>query len=157
VSGPPHSPDPAVDLPPLVLRSRPLPRYLWLTVALYFLLTGTVFLARGMGGSAAGRPLVWRGAFGLLIGGCAAYFTARYCFSRLIIDERGFTLRGPLAETEVSWRAVIDWRRRPRAGGLAPNLLIVYGDGRRRLFVPLLYEESQALEVGLAQRGFPRY
>ncbi len=157
MSGPPHPPEPDVALPPLVLRGRPLPRYLGLTAALFFLLTGTAFLARGMEGSAPGRLLAWRGAIGLLIGGCAAYFTARYGFSRLIIDERGFTLSGPLGETVVPWSAVIEWRRRPRAGGLLPNVLIVFGDGRRRLFVPLLYEESQALEVGLAQRGFPRY
>ncbi|HYS78288.1 MAG TPA: YcxB family protein [Candidatus Dormibacteraeota bacterium] len=157
MSGPPHPPDPAAALPPLVLRSRPLPRYLWLTAAFYFLLTGTAFLARGLEGSVPGRLLVWRGAVGLVIGACAAYYTARYCFSRLIIDERGFRLRGPLGETEVPWSAVIEWRRRPRAGGLAANVLVVFGDGRRRLFIPLLYEESQALEVGLAQRGFPRY
>ena len=157
MSGAPHPPEPAVALPPLVLRSRPLPRYLGLTAALYFLLTGTAFLARGMEGSVPGRLLVWRGAIGLLIGGCAAYFTARYCFSRLILDGRGFRLRGPLGETEVAWGAVIEWRRRPRAGGLAPNILVLFGDERRRLFIPLLYEESQALEVGLAQRGFPRY
>ena len=157
MSGPRHPSGPADSLPPLVLRSRPLPRYLWLTAALYFLLTGTIFLARGMERYAAGSLFVWRGAVGLLIGACAAHYTARYGLARLVLDDRGFTLKGPLGETVVSWSEVVDWRRRPPAGGLAPNVLVVFGADRKRLFVPLIFEESHALEVGLAQRGFPRY
>ena len=144
-------------LPPLVLRCRPLPRCLWLVAALYFLLTGTAFLARGMEPSAAGSLHAWRGVLGLLVGVCAAYYTARYCFARLVLDDRGFSLQGPLGATEVSWSEIVDWRRRPPRGGPAPNVLILYGPQRRRLFVPLIYEESHALEVGLQQRGFPRY
>ena len=153
----PQPPDPGGGLPPLVLRSRPFPRYLWLVASLYFLLTGTGFLARGLEPSAPGSLFVWRGMIGLLIGACAAYYTTRYCFARLILDTRGFTLQGPLGGTAVTWSEVVDWRRRPRAGGLAPNVLVVFGADRKRLFVPLIYEESQALVVGLAQRGFPRY
>ncbi len=154
----PTDPDgPARALPPLVLNSRPLPRWLLLGAALCFLLTGTVFLARDLDGAAPRTPFVWRGALGLVLGAWAAYATARYGCARLILDERGFRLAGPLGETEVPWSEVVDWRRHPRSGGLAPGLFVVFGAERRRVFVPLIYEESQALEVGLAQRGFPRY
>ena len=147
----------AGGLPPLVLRCRPLPRTLWLVAALYFLVTGTVFLARGSEHSAVGSLHASRGVLGLLVGLCAAYYTARYCFARLILDDRGFRLQGPLGGTAVSWTEIVDWHRRPAKGGLAPNILILYGPDRRRLFVPLIYEESHALEVGLMQRGFPTY
>jgi len=152
----PRAPSPD-GLPPLVLRCRPLPRYLWLVAALYFLLTGTAFLARGMEPFALGSLYPWRGVLGVLVGVCAAYYTARYCFARLILDDRGFRLQGPLGATEVSWSEIVDWRRRPPKGGPAPNVLVLYGPDRRRLFVPLIYEESHALEVGLQQRAFPRY
>jgi hypothetical protein len=141
----------------MVLRCRPLPRYLWLFAALYFLLSGTVFLSRGIEASSGGGLQTSRGIIGLLVGVCAAYYTARYCFARLILDDRGFSLEGPLGGTAVSWRDVVDWRRRPPTGGPAPNILVLYGPNRRRLFVPLIYEESHALEVGLKQGGFPRY
>ena len=144
-------------LPPLVLRCRPFPRTLWLVSTLYFLVTGTIFLARDSQHSAAGGLYASRGVLGLLVGLCAAYYTARYCFARLILDDRGFRLQGPLGGTAVSWTEIVDWRRRPPKGGLAPNILVLYGPDRRRLFVPLIYEESHALEVGLMQRGFPRY
>ena len=144
-------------LPPLVLRCRPFPRTLWLVSTLYFLVTGTIFLARDSQHSAAGGLYASRGVLGLLVGLCAAYYTARYCFARLILDDRGFRLQGPLGQTAVSWTEVVDWRRRPPTGGPAPNILVLYGPDRRRLFVPLIYEESHALEVGLMQRGFPRY
>jgi len=45
----------------------------------------------------------------------------------------------------------------PSDGGPAPNILVLYGPDRRRLSCRLIYEESHALEVGLMQRGFPRY
>lgn len=157
MSRPPNPIEPARRLPPLVLRSRPLPRWLLPAAALYFLLTGTWFLARDLDRTAPRTSFVWRGVIGLVIGACAAYSAARYGFARLIIDERGFTLAGPLGVTEVLWNEVVDWRRRPRSGGLAAGLFVVFGAERRRLYVPLIYEESQALEVGLAQRGFPRY
>ncbi len=157
MSGPQHPAGSHDALPPLVLRCRLLPRSLHLAAALYFLLTGTAFLARGMEQPAPGNFMIWRGALGLLVGACAAYYTARYCFARLIIDDRGFRLSGPLGEKDVSWSEVVDWRRRPPTGGPVPNVLVLYGPGRRRLFVPLIYEESHALEVGLQQRGFPRY
>jgi hypothetical protein len=157
VSGPPHPPDLNHNLPPLVLRCRLLPRFLHLVAALYFLLTGTAFLARGMEHPAPGSLLVWRGALGLVVGACAAYYAARYCFARLIIEDRGFRLSGPLGETEVPWSDVVDWRRRPPRGGPFPNILVLHGPDRRRLFVPLIYEESHVLEIGLQQRGFPRY
>ena len=157
MSGPPPPSVPDSPLPPLVLRCRFLPRSLHLAAALYFLLTGTAFLARGMEQPAPGNLLIWRGVLGLLVGACAAYYTARYCFSRLIIDDRGFRLSGPLGDKVVSWSEVVDWRRRPPTGGPVPNILVLHGPDRRRLFVPLIYEESHALEVGLQQRGFPRY
>jgi len=157
VSGPPRPAGSHETLPPLVLRCRPLPRSLHLAAALYFLLTGTLFLARGMQQPVPGNLMIWRGAIGLLVGACAAYYTARYCFARLIIDDRGFTLSGLLGEKNVSWSDVVDWRRRPPSGGPVPNILVLHGPDRRRLFVPLIYEESHALEIGLQQRGFPRY
>jgi len=152
------SSEPARDpLPPLVLRCRPLPRLVHGLAALYFLTTGTLFLARGLDPSDRGSVLLWRGIAGLLVGACAAYYTARYCFARLVIDDHGFRLSGPLGERIVAWTEVVDWRRRPPRGGPVPNVLVVYGADRRRLFVPLVYEESHALEIGLQQRGFPRY
>jgi len=157
VNGPERPPASTGDLPPLVLRCRPLPRYLWLAAALYFLLTGTAFLALGAEPSARGSLYPWRGVLGLIVGVCAAYYTARYCFASLILDDRGFRLQGPLGGRGVAWSEVADWRRRPPKGGPAPNILVLYGAGKRRLFVPLIYEESHALEVGLQQRGFPRY
>lgn len=157
MSAAPHPDDRRRDLPPLVLRCRPLPRSLHLAAALYFLLTGTLFLARGMDQPSAGSALVWRGVAGLLVGACAAYYTARYCFARLVIDDRGFSLQGPLGERRVSWSEVVDWRRRPPRGGPVPNIVVLYGGERQRLFVPLIYEESHALEIGLQQRAFPRY
>jgi hypothetical protein len=157
VSGPERPPDSTGGLPPLVLHCRPLPRYLWLAAAIYFLLSGTVFLARGLQGPAGDLMRTGRGVIGLLVGVCAAYYTARFCFARLILDDRGFSLHGPLGGASVSWGEIVDWRRRPPRGGPAPNILVRYGPDGRRLFVPLIYEESHALEVGLQQRGFPRY
>lgn len=153
------SPDGPGSLPALVLRCRLFPRLLHVAAALYFLGTGTVFLARGaaLPGSAWTNPWIWRGAIGLLVGSCAAWYAARYGFARLVLDDHGFALDGPLGETRVGWREVHAWRRRPPAGGPFPNILLVYGESRRRLFVPLIYEESHALEVGLAQQGFPKY
>lgn len=151
---PPGPPD---SLPPLVLRCRTLPRVLWVAAAGYFLLTGTLFLARGLRSPSPGGLLAWRGALGLLVGGCAAWYATRYCFARLVLDDGGFRLTGPLGERRVLWSEVVEWRRRPPAGGPAPNIIVHHGPERRRLFVPLIYEESHALEVGLRQRGFPRY
>jgi len=145
------------DLPPLVLGCRPLPRLIHLAGACYFLVTGTLFLARGTGHPGAGAGSIVAGCMGLLLGGWTAWYTARYGFARLILDDGGFALSGPLGETRVAWSEVVDWRRRPPVGGPFANVLIVYGPERRRLFLPLIYEESQALEVGLRQRGFPKY
>ncbi len=152
-----HPPGATGSLPPLVLRCRPLPRYLHLVGALYFLLTGTAFLARGLEQPGPTGLLIWHGALGLVVGACAAYYTARYCFARLILDDRGFRLLGPLSHKEVSWSDVVDWRRRPPKGGSFPKILVFHGPNRRRLYVPLIYEDSHALEVGLGQRGFPSY
>ena len=157
MSGPPRPVGSHETLPPLVLRCRPLPRFLHLAAALYFLLTGTLFLSRGMQQPDPGNFTLWRGAVGLLVGACAAYYAARYCLARLIIDDRGFRLAGPLGDNQVAWSEVVDWRRRPPAGGPVPHIVVLHGPDRRRLFVPLIYEESHALEVGLQQRGFPRY
>ena len=87
----------------------------------------------------------------------SACYAGRYCLSRLVLDEIGFRLVGPLVERQVLWSDVREWKRRPAHGGPAAGVLIVHGAARRRLFIPLIYEESQALVVGLAQRGFPRY
>jgi hypothetical protein len=158
VKGPPPPPGaPPESLPPLVLRCRPLPRWLHSFAALTFLMTGTASLSRGLEPPGGGAWLIWQGAIGVAAGACAAYYTARYCFARLLLDDKGFSLRGPLAQKDVSWSEVVDWRRRPQAGGAFPMLLVLHGPDRRRTYVPLIYEESEALEIGLAQRGFPRY
>jgi hypothetical protein len=157
VSGPERPAGSRDALPPLVLRCRILPRSLHLAAALYFLASGTLFLARGMERLTPSNFMIWRGGLGLLVGGCAAYYTARYCFASLILDDRGFRLSSPLGDTDVSWSEVVDWRRRPPKGGLVPSIQVLHGLDRRRLFVPLIFEESHALEVGLQQRGFPRY
>ena len=74
-----------------------------------------------------------------------------------LFDQGRLFAAGPLGDNQVAWSEVVDWRRRPPAGGPVPHIVVLHGPDRRRLFVPLIYEESHALEVGLQQRGFPRY
>jgi hypothetical protein len=99
----------------------------------------------------------WQGGLVLLAGAACAGLAGRYGLARLVLDEHGFRLQGFLVDRSVRWTEIQDWRPFSPGGGPAASVLVVYGAARRRLFVPLIYEESQALPVGLAQRGFPRY
>jgi hypothetical protein len=116
---------------------------------------GAGTLARGgvpqwppVAAAAAGIVLL---AFGA---GCAAFFL-RYCLARLLLSDRGFVLTGPLrAPEDVPWSDVVAWRR-VRIGAGPATLRIVHGPGRRRLSVPMIYEDSHLLEIGLGQGRFP--
>ncbi len=144
------------SLPPLVLRCRPVWRLLFGLGAGVLLVLGTGGLARAgidpaPSWALTAAPLV------CLASGCGcAYFAARYCLARLVLDDRGFSLKGPLGGREVAWAAVVRWERLSGRGGPA-SLRVVHGPGRRRLTVPLIYEDCHVLEIGLQQRGFPRY
>ncbi len=155
----PPAPPPSLEpgFPPLVLRCRPWPRNLWIALAVCLLLAGTAIVARPA--DRAGSPPMFplHGVAVLLAGALSASYAGRYCLSRLVLDEIGFRLEGLLVHRGVRWSEVLEWRRFPAAGGPAANVFVVYGPARRRLYVPLIYEECQALEVGLTQRGFPRY
>ncbi|HXH28686.1 MAG TPA: hypothetical protein VNL37_06550 [Candidatus Polarisedimenticolia bacterium] len=98
----------------------------------------------------------WAALILLPAGAGCAWLVARYGFARLVLDERGFALVGPLGGAFVAWSEVEEWTRWSGLGG-PPTLHVVHGAGRRRLSVPLIYEESHILEVGLHQRGFPRF
>jgi hypothetical protein len=116
---------------------------------------GAGTLARGgvphwppVAAAAAGIVLL---AFGA---GCAAFFL-RYCLARVLLSDRGFVLTGPLrAPEDVPWSEVVAWRR-VRIGAGPATLRIVHGPGRRRLSVPMIYEDSHLLEIGLGQGRFP--
>jgi len=161
VSGapPPAASPPSLHpgLPPLVLRCRPWLRNLWIALALGLLAVGTAILARPADHAEVPPTVLLCGVAALLAGALSASYAGRYCLSRLVLDETGFRLEGFLVHRGVRWSEVVEWRRFPAASGPVANALVVYGTERRRLCVPLIYEESQALEVGLAQRGFPRY
>lgn len=153
---PPAPSDPSrTALPPLVLRCRPGPRNLLILVAVGLLAVGTSVLDRGQD-----RPesaSAWLGTLILLAGAACAGLAGRYGLARLVLDEHGFRLQGFLVDRPVRWTEIQDWRPFSPGGGPTASVMVVYGAARRRLFVPLIYEESQALPVGLAQRGFPRY
>lgn len=143
------------DLPPLVLSCRPAWRMAYGLAAPCLLGLGTTVLA-GAGepigptpaGLAAGVVLLLFGA------GCAQFFL-RHCLTSLSLDDGGFALRGPLrTATEVPWSAVIAWRR-VRLGAGPATIRVVYGDTRRRLSVPAIYEDVHLLEIGLQQGRFP--
>jgi hypothetical protein len=142
------------SLPPLVLHCRPLWRLSGLVVAAVLLGLGVLGLA-GMQGAETDVP-AWAAPILLAAGAACAWFVARYGFARLVLNDRGFSLVGPLGKTSVAWSEVERWTRRPGLGGPA-TLHVVHGPERRRLSVPLIYEESHILEVGLHQRGFPRF
>jgi hypothetical protein len=90
----------------------------------------------------------------LLGAGCAHLFL-RYGLARLVLDERGFRVDGPFHRgSEVRWDGVTSWRTVRTGPG--PRTLRILHDGRRRLSLPLIYEDAHLVEVGLAQRRFPR-
>jgi len=92
----------------------------------------------------------------IMAGAGCAYFSARYCLARLILDERGFRLVGPLSRVEVHWNSVVRWQSGKAPAG--PDVVrIVHGSGERRLSIPLIYHDSHALVIGLHQGHFPEY
>lgn len=154
VSADPRAPHGNPELPPLVLTCRAGWRLAFFLASLALLGIGTAALA-DRGGADAGVP-VPLAVILLLAGAGCAYFAARYCLSRLILDESGFRLVGPLGSDHVRWDAVVRWEsRRPPTG---PGVVrIVHGPEGRRLSIPLIYEDSHALVIGLGQGRFPRY
>jgi hypothetical protein len=148
---------PGSELPPLVLRCRPLWRLALGGSAAAQIVLATALLAGRLRDPLAGSGL--EDALGpvlLVLGLASAWFVARHCFTRLLLDERGFRLRGPLGSEDVAWGSVVRWERLRGAGGLGV-LRVVHGEGRRRLTIPLIYEDCHLLELGLRQGGFPRY
>jgi hypothetical protein len=121
------------------------------------LTAGTALLARGLERPESAPHAAWQGALVLLAGAACAGLAGRYGLARLVLDESAFRLQGFLVDRTVRWADIRDWRQFPPLGGPAAGVLVVYGAAHHRLFVPLVYEESQALPIGLAQRGFPRY
>ena len=140
------------DLPPLVLRCRPGWRLACGVSALALLALAVFALVDAAGGDdgaaiAAGVLLV----FGA---GCAHFFL-HYCLARLALDDEGFELSGPLrARRRVAWEGVVSWETKRWAGGPAA-LRVVHGPERGRLSIPMVYEDSHLLELGLEQRRFP--
>lgn len=148
---------PGADLPPLVLRCRPAWCLPFGGAALILFALGATTLA---GALHADIP-VWTGLGAAIVllafgAGCAQFFL-RHGLSHLALDERGFRLRGPLRATvEIAWTAVEEWDH-ARAPIVPPALRIVHGPGRRRILIPMIYENSHLLEVGLLQKRFPEW
>jgi hypothetical protein len=143
-------------LPSLVLRCRPAYLLLYGATAVLLLAGGAACLA----GLDAAPSRAWLSTLAppilLGLGGTCAYFVARYCFARLVLDDAGFRLIGPLETSDVPWASVIRWERRTQRGGPA-TLRVVHGPEGRRLSIPLIYEDCHILEVGLRQGGFPQF
>lgn len=149
-------PAPAGALPPLVLQCRPGWRLLYGATALVLLFLGTDALVDSLADPSADFLTFWTPPILLAGGAGSAYFLARYCLASLTLDDRGFRLSGPLGGAAVGWTEIVGWARVPRRWG--PGFLrILYGDERRRLTVPLIYENSEVLELGIVQRRFPSY
>ena len=143
------------DLPPLVLRCR----LVWLLTgslsSLILLMTGAAAVAGAVLPDGGTLPL-WTAPIVLPAGAGTAYLTVRHGLARLILDDRGFRLAGPLSSAEVEWTAVERYRCRRSLLGPA-TLQVVYGRELRRLSVPLIYENREALLIGIGQRRFPQY
>ena len=146
------APDP---LPPLVLSCRSRWRLALLATAIVLLVLATVTVAGDPDPGFPGPAALTAAAVLFLFGaGCAQLFL-RYGLARLVLDERGFRIEGPFHPGAlVRWENVTSWR--PVRTGLGPRTLRILHDGRRRLSLPLIYEDAHLIEVGLAQRHFPR-
>jgi hypothetical protein len=145
---------PPEPLPPLVLSCRVRLRVALLAAALVLLGLGTAALA-GEPDPRAPRPAAIAGAtVFLLLGAGSAHLFLRFGLARLVLDDRGFTLAGPFHRAAVvRWDGVASWRALgPRPG---PRTLHLRLDDGRRLSLPLVFEDSHLVEVGLAQRQFP--
>jgi hypothetical protein len=151
----PPSEDPP-SLPPLVLSCRAVWRLSFSLATVGLLVLGAGGLARAGDEDSASWMATAAPVVLLLSGGGCAYFTGRYCFARLVLDDRGFSLAGPLGSREVGWDSIVRWERVPGRGGPA-SLRIVHDPGPRRLTVPLIYEDGHVLEIGLGQRQFPKF
>jgi len=143
------------ELPALVLRCR----HVWLLTGSLSSLLLLVASAAAMAGAVlpdgGGVPL-WTAPIFLSGGAGVAYVTVRYGLAKLSLDDRGFRLEGPLSTAEVEWTAV--QRYSCRRGVVGPaTLQVVHGQDLRRLSVPLIYENSEVLLIGVAQRRFPQY
>jgi hypothetical protein len=142
-------------LPPLVLGCRPIWRLAYGGLAIALLGLGASALASDA--RPGGSDLLTLGAavaLFLIGAGCAQFFL-RFCLARLMLDDGGFRLAGPLRGSgSVAWSDVRDWRRIRRLLGHG-TIQIVHGAGRSRLSVPLIYEDGHLLELGLIQRRFP--
>lgn len=149
---------PAGSLPPLVLRCHTGWRLACGGAALVLLGLGAAVLSTAPDAS-EGRGLVLIAAAVLLFGsgGACVQFLLFYGLARLTLDDRGFCLRGVLRpQHPVAWSEVLAWERAPWP--MPPRVLrVVHGTMRRRLSVPMIYEDSHLLEIGLMQRGFPRW
>jgi hypothetical protein len=143
-------------LPALVLRCRAVWWIPCVSAALILLALGTAGLGHDGHEPVPSWAPAWTPFLLLGLGAGCAYFVARYCCARLILDEEGFRLTGPLGQCAVAWSEVVRWERHAPSGGPA-TVRIVHGPERRRLSIPLIYQDSHALEIGLGQRGFPRY
>ena len=140
---------PAGDgIPPLVLRCR----------TSYLLIIGgaaVVFLALATGCLAEGGPEspLFAGVL-FAAGGLVTHFFLRYCLAALELSDEGFRLRGPLfTAIAIAWHDVAGWSRRGEV--LGPGLLRIESRGKPRVTIPLVYEDSHLLELGLSQGGFP--
>ncbi len=153
---PERAPGDGAALPALVLRCRLAWRVACGLAAVALLALGSAALTGAVSDSA--RPWVAALAAPLLLlsGSGCAYFVARYCLARLVLDDRGFRLEGPLDRSDVPWASVVRWEHRRPPGGPA-CVRVVHGPERRRLTIPLIYEDGHLLELGLGQRRFPRY
>jgi hypothetical protein len=143
-------------LPALVLHCRPFWRFAYGFAAVFLLILGVSILA-GDGARDPGAVDIAAGLVLLLFGAGCVHFFLRHCLASVSLDDHGFRVEGPLVETRrVGWTEVVSWGRVPAAAGPG-GLRVIYGDARARLTLPRIYEEFQAIEVGLAQRRFPIY
>lgn len=150
----PASSAPPGPLPPLVLRCRLSWRLISSLTALLLLALGAEALGESMADPAADTLTFWTPPILLAGGALCAYFAARYCLATLTLDDSGFRLSGPLGRAEVAWTEIAGWARVP--GRFGPGVLrVVVGADRRRLTVPLIYEDTHLLEAGIAERRFP--
>lgn len=149
------SPVTRTDLPPLVLTCRPVWRLAYALAAIVLLGLGTTLLA-GVGEPIGPTPAgVASGAVLVMLGAGCAHFFLHHCLASLSLSDGGFAVLGPLrTPTEVSWGSVIGWRR-VRIGAGPATIRVVYGENRRRLSVPAIYEDVHLLEIGLQQGQFP--
>jgi hypothetical protein len=88
--------------------------------------------------------------------GLTIRFFLRFCLAALELSDAGFRLRGPFHHgPEVRWTGVRAWRR--RRPPLIPGFVVVAPVSGRRVVVPLLYEDSHLLDLGLHQGQFPTW